>query len=442
MTTQPASQPLSLDFWKFWTGQAISALGDSFSGFALPLLVYKLTGSALNLAISSAAYMLPYLLFGLFIGAWADRVDRKRLMITVDLGRAAALATIPLLEISGLASSWMIWWVYAISFTTSTLGIFFDSAEFAVVPSLVKSRDDLVTANGRIQASYSAARIAGPLLAGMLIAFMPIYDLIFVDALSFVASAISLVIVKASFNTTQARPRTNIRQDVVDGLKYVLKNPILRNISIMMALVNFFGITVNAQSVLFAESHLHATDSQLGFLNASASLGVILLSLLAGTLRKRWSFSRVALGALMCTGIVTILYSITPSYWLALPLWALMSGIGTLFNINTGSLRQAIAPNHMLGRVQSIASVLAWSAIPLGSLLGGYAIEATGSVVLVFFVIGVIRIIIPVIFSFTPLGHAEDYIPKQDDSPAEPAAPTPQERAQDREEQEVAEAAT
>jgi hypothetical protein len=119
-----------------------------------------------------------------------------------------------------------------------------------------------------------------------------------------------------------------------------------------------------------------------------------------------------------------------------------MSGIGTLFNINTGSLRQAIAPNHMLGRVQSIASVLAWSAIPLGSLLGGYAIEATGSVVLVFFVIGVIRIIIPVIFSFTPLGHAEDYIPKQDDSPAEPAAPTPQERAQDREEQEVAEAAT
>src|SRR6478752_2141412 len=126
----PVSSSLSLDFWKFWTGQAISALGDSFSGFALPLLVYKLTGSAVNLAISSAAYMLPYLLFGLFIGAWADRVNRKRLMIVVDLGRAAALASIPLLAITGLASTWMIWWVYAISFTTSTLGIFFDSAEF------------------------------------------------------------------------------------------------------------------------------------------------------------------------------------------------------------------------------------------------------------------------------------------------------------------------
>ena len=108
-SSQPAPQSLSIDFWKFWTGQAISALGDSFSGFALPLLVYKLTGSAVNLAISSAAYMLPYLLFGLFIGAWADRVDRKRLMIVVDLDRAAALASIPLLEITGLASTWMIW---------------------------------------------------------------------------------------------------------------------------------------------------------------------------------------------------------------------------------------------------------------------------------------------------------------------------------------------
>ncbi|MEP6774335.1 MAG: MFS transporter [Chloroflexota bacterium] len=427
---------LSLDFWKFWTGQAISALGDSFSGFALPLLVYKLTGSAVNLAISSAAYMLPYLLFGLFIGAWADRVDRKRLMIVVDLGRAAALASIPLLAITGLASTWMIWWVYAISFTTSTLGIFFDSAEFAVVPSLVKSRDDLVTANGRIEASYSAARIIGPLLAGILIAFMPIYDLIFVDALSFVVSAVSLVLVKASFNTSQERPRTNIRQDVVDGLKYVLKNPILRNISIMMALVNFFGTTVGAQRVLFAESHLHATDSELGLLNASASLGVILLSLLAGTLRKRWSFSMVALGALMCEGIITILLSITPSYWLALPLWAFMSGVGTLFNINTGSLRQAITPNHMLGRVRSIAGVLAWSAIPLGSLLGGYAIEATGSVVLVFFVIGVITIIIPAIFSFTPLGHAEDYMPKKDESENEAPVPT----VLDREEEKLEEA--
>ena len=89
------SQRQSVDFWKFWTGQTISNLGSSFTDFALPLLIFKLTGSALNLAIASATTFLPYLLFGLPIGAWVDRVDRKRLMIITDLLRALVLASIP-----------------------------------------------------------------------------------------------------------------------------------------------------------------------------------------------------------------------------------------------------------------------------------------------------------------------------------------------------------
>src|SRR5438094_3062775 len=89
-------QKLSGDFWKFWAGQTISNLGSSFTGFALPLLIFKLTGSALNLALASAAHFLPYLLFGLLIGAWADRVNRKRLMIAADIGRALVIASIPL----------------------------------------------------------------------------------------------------------------------------------------------------------------------------------------------------------------------------------------------------------------------------------------------------------------------------------------------------------
>src|SRR5207248_5019721 len=89
--------PTSLDFGKFWVGQTISNLGTSFTQFALPLLVFKLTGSALNLAITTAATFLPYLLFGLVIGAWVDRVDRKRLMIATDIARAAVIASIPLL---------------------------------------------------------------------------------------------------------------------------------------------------------------------------------------------------------------------------------------------------------------------------------------------------------------------------------------------------------
>src|SRR5205823_13974936 len=143
---------------------------------------------------------------------------------------------------------------------------------------------------------------------------------------------------------------------------------------------------------------------------------VVVLSLLAGPLRKRWSFSRVALSALMMEGLLGVIFSFMHWYWTALILWSCMSGLGILFNINTGSLRQAIVPNHMLGRVISIASVLAWSAIPLGSFLGGLAIEWTRNVVLVYAVIGVLTCLIPFSFSFTALGHADRYLPAQQEN--------------------------
>jgi MFS family permease len=412
----------SASFWKFWAGQTISNLGSSFTEFALPLLIFKLTGSALNLAIASATTFLPYLLFGLPIGAWVDRVDRKWLMIVTDLLRALLLASMPLLDALGMLS---VWWIYAAGFLTSTLTIGFNSAEFAAIPSLVP-RDDtnaseaLVTANGRIQASYSAATVAGPLLAGVLVAFLSLPALLAIDALSFVISAGSLMLIRQSFNAAESpKEPTSIWQDVTEGLRYVLGHPVLRNISLMMALVNFVGATIYAQLVLFAKERLQASDSQVGFLFSAGSLGVVMLSLAAGPLRKRWSFSTLALGALALEGLLIVGMALTRSYWVALPIWMLSSGLGILFNINTGSLRQTIVPNHLLGRVISIAGVLAWSAIPLGTLLGGLAITWTGDVALVYAVSGILIAIIPLLFALTPLGHAERYMPESEEQAAE-----------------------
>jgi len=137
----------------------------------------------------------------------------------------------------------------------------------------------------------------------------------------------------------------------------------------------------------------------------------VLLSLAAGPLRRRLSFSRAALGALVADGVLTLVLAGVHWYWLAVPLWAAISGLGLFFNINTTSLRQQIVPNHLLGRVISIAGVLAWSAIPLGALLGAWAIERTGSVALVYGVIGATVALIALAFSFGPLGHAERYLP-------------------------------
>jgi MFS family permease len=406
----PRSARLSSEFWKFWVGQTISNLGTSFTLFALPLLVFKLTGSALNLAITTAASFLPYLLFGLVIGAWVDRVDRKRLMIGTDIARAAVIASIPLLA---SVDRLTVEWIYLVSFLSTTLSICFNSAEFAAIPSLVPrdGGEAIVTANGRIQASYSAAAVVGPLLAGALVAFISVPLLLLVDAASFLVSAVSLGIIRISFNVAEARAKTSIRQDVVEGLRYVLGHPVLRNISAMMALVNLVGTTAFAQLVLFGKDRLHATDSEIGILFAADSLGVVVLSLAAGPLRRRWRFSTVALGALMLSGLLTVVFAAVPFYWLAVPLWGVISGLGILFNINTGSLRQAIVPNHLLGRVISVAMVLAWSANPIGAVLGGLAIEWTHDVALIYAVVGVLTILIPFGFSFTALGHAERYIP-------------------------------
>jgi MFS family permease len=423
----PGPRPrISADFAKFWVGQTISNLGSSVTVFALPLLVFKLTGSPLNLGVTMATEFIPYLLFGLVIGAWVDRLDRKRLMIGTDIARALLIAVIPVLADAGALS---VGWIYAVAFLQSTLTIAFEAAQFAAIPSLVANKDDLVTANGRIQASYSAAQVAGPLLAGLLIALVAVQQVFWVDSLSFLLSAVSLALVRRRFNVAreeEAEPR-RIFKDVADGLRYVLHHPVLRSISAMMAIINLISSTVFAELVLFAKERLTATDTEVGLLYSAGSVGVVLLSLSAGWLRRRLPFSRVALGALILDGALILAMSLTRWYWLALPLWALSSGFGILFNINTGSLRQQIVPNQMLGRVISIAGVLAWSAIPLGTLAGGYVIERTGKVAVVYGVIGVLVIAVALLFSMSPVGHAERYLetPAETGSDADAESETP-----------------
>lgn len=328
-------------------------------------------------------------------------------MIVVDILSAATIASIPLASGLGLLS---LWWIYAVAFISSTLSIFFIAAEFGAVPSLVDSRE-LVSANGRIQASFAAASVLGPLAAGVLLVFTSVETILLLDAASFVVSAAMLSLIARPFNAPLSRRMTSIRQDIVEGLRYVLGHPVLRNISLMMAMINMVGATVFAQLVLFAKQALRAEDSEVGLLFAAGGAGVVVLSLAAGPLRKRWSFGNVALGALMLSGLATVALAYSTSLWVAVVLWGLASGLGILFNINTGSLRQAIVPNHMLGRVISIAMVLAWSAQPIGALAGGWLIERTGDVRPIYAGIGAATFLIALVFRVaSPLGQAERYL--------------------------------
>ena len=408
-------KPFGRDFRLYFTSQVVSQIGTSFTQFALPLIVFKLTGSPTNLAITTAATFVPYLLFGLVLGAVTDQVDRKRMMVLVDLARAAIVVVLPILSV---ADALEVVHIYVVAFVLSTLGILFDCGEFAAVPSLVPA-DDLVTANGWIMATNSAGAVLGPVVAGLLLAVVPASDLLFVDAGTFLVSALALLSIRSSFNSEESRPEEHdpstsrvrgVLRDVAEGLRYVLGNPVLRTISIMMALINFVGVSQATQLVLFAKEQLSATDAEVGVLYGAGSAGVVVIGLVAGPIRKRLSFAVTALGALVMSGLSLAVMGLVTWYPAALVLWAAASGFGLLLNINTGALRQAIVPPNLFGRVISIAGVLAWSAIPLGAMTGAAVIEATDDVAAVYVGMGLLTAAIAAAFWFSPIRDGDRHL--------------------------------
>lgn len=412
-------------FWIYWAGQTISTFGSSITTVVLPLLIFQLTRSALNLAFTVVASVVPYILFGLVVGAWVDRVDRRRVMIVTDLGRACAIASVPLAAVLGLLS---VWWIYAVAFLASTLTICFDAANFAAVPSLVEA-DELVRANGRIQASYAIARVAGPLFAGALLVVLTLPPLLWCDAASFLVSAWSLLRVGVSFNPArhEASPasgaseqtgptsttRTSIWLDIREGLRYVLGHPVLRSIVGLLVLTNAILPTASAQLVLFATVVLGANDTQIGFLYASASAGTVLVALLVPRMGKRMPLGQLALAGIGIEGLAILIAALLHVYGVVLVLWAVRGGADVLFAITSYSLVQRLVPSALLGRTITTLRVLSWPTASLGALLGGLAITQTANPVLVYSVIGVAVGIVALLFWWTPVGHGERSVTAQ-----------------------------
>src|SRR6266699_5955958 len=401
------------DFWIFWTGQTISQIGSALSSTALLLLVFKLSGSALDLGLASAATWVPYPLFGLFIGAWVDRVNRKRLMIGLDICRAVVLAVLPLLALLGHVP---IWWIYLVTFINSTLTIGFQRATTAAIPSMV-TQDSLVKANGRIRASTPCATIIGPLLAALLLSVTSLQAVFWCDALTFVVSALSLALVKTSFNAVapQTRPKTSLRRDILDGLRYVLAQPVIRTLALFALLANLSVAVLYPQIVFYAKEVLVASDAQVGLFFTAAGMGAVIFMLSAGILQKRLSYGMILLGSILLSGVSILILIATRLYWVDLLCFGVMFGLIGLFDVAFNSILQAIAPNQLLGRVVTFTSVLAIFSVRFITILGGLVIDQVKNVVLVFGVLGVFLVLLALVFVRSPLTRVEGYL-----TPAQP----------------------
>jgi Major Facilitator Superfamily len=368
------------DFLKLWTGQTISLVGSQITLLALPLTaVLTLRASALQMGLLRAVQYAPAVLLGLFAGVWVDRVRRRPILMAADLGRTALLGSVPLAALLGMLS---MGYLYGVAFAVGALTVVFEVAYFAYLPALV-GREQLVAANGRLQASESVASIAGPGLGGLLVQVLTAPLAIAGDACSFLVSVLSLGLIRAREPAPAPARDRNVRREIAEGLGTVLQHPLLRATLLSSGITNFFAAIFNSLTVLYATRQLGISPAGIGGIWVVGSVGG-----LAGAVVVGWVTARVGLGPTIL--LAELLIGAGSLAWplvagpvsLAIPVLTLgmlvISAGDSFYNINVVSLRQAVVPHGLMGRVNASLRFVIWGAQPLGALLGGVLGETIG----------------------------------------------------------------
>ena len=363
----------SPDFMKLWVGQTISEIGSNITRDGLPLLaVINLGASPAQMGILAAIAGAPVLLFSLFAGVWVDRLRRRPLLILTDIGRALLLATIPLAAVTGWLSMAQL---YLITALTGVLTVLFNIAYPAYLPTLIE-RERLVEGNSKLAVSSSAAEIAGTGLAGVLVQLITAPMAILFDALSFLASAFSLSIIRKpepALPTPEAR--LSMAVEAREGLSAVFREPVLRAMAAASAMESFFGNFFGVLYALFAIRTLAISPAALGLTIAVGGASSLVGALLARRVVEKFGLGRTMITMHLSGWLVSLLIPLAGSFpALGLPLLiASQAGdaLHTIYSINAITLRQTITPDRMLGRVNASIELLATGIGLLGALLGG-----------------------------------------------------------------------
>lgn len=385
------------DFLLLWLGQSVSRLGDQFTGLAIPVIaVYVLAAGPLEMGFLGFAGTLPFLLFGLLVGVWVDRRQRRSVLIRADLGRGLMIATIAALGFLGILH---MAYLYVFSFLIGILTVFFDVAYQAYLPALVE-RNQLVDANSKLETSNSVANTGGPALAGTVIELFRAPVAMIFDAASFFFSAATLVAIRKREPTPDLREGRSILTEVAEGLQVVLREPRLRYIATCTAWSNFFFSAVfSALLIIYLKDALGFTPLTLGLMFTIGSVGGIVGAVTAGQVAKRIGVGgAIILGAILFGPVMiplpflptSIDFLVGPARvsipfvsdhfgFFAIAGMFFVSLIGNLYyNINQVSFRQAIVPVRLQGRLNATMRTIVWGTLPLGAIAGGVLGNAIG----------------------------------------------------------------
>jgi MFS family permease len=366
------------DFLNVWAAETVSVFGSQFYLIAMPLAaVMILEAVPQEMGILFALEMLPFLLFGLLAGVLADRKCRRTIMIVCDFGRAAVLAVVPVSWYFGSLSMPIL---YGVAFVAGVFTAFFDIAYQAYLPVLVK-KSELLDANSKLETSRASSQVAGPSIAGVVVSALGAPLAITSNSLSFLGSAFFLLRVKKRELVHRAETYKSVLGEIKEGLDIVLSNKMLRSIAGCTGTGNLFWGISFAILILFMQSTLELSPSWIGAIFAVGALGAV-----AGAVSSSRIVSALGLGnaivlSAFLGGVPSMLIVLAyPSNALLvlMPIWFVTGFTGVVYNVNQVSLRQAITPDHLQGKMNATMRFIVWGVYPIGGLIGGFLGETVG----------------------------------------------------------------
>ncbi|MCF0092668.1 MFS transporter [Micromonospora sp. MH99] len=400
----PRRAPLWRDrsFGTYWIAQSLSAAGDAFAYLAVPLLVLQATGSVAQMGLLTAVAGAASVVAGIFGGVLVDRYDRRTLMIVADLARVVLYALVPLAWLAGP----QVWLLFVVLPICEAAGMLFQVAAVTAVRNLVDS-DRLTEANGRLQATFAAAAVLGPLLAGVVSARFGPAVAIAVNAASFALSAagLRLVRLRSAPAADVAVPRERPLAEFLAGARFLWRQPVLRALTVLLSVFIFLTYGFTDVLIYHVTHDLGGTERTVGAVLGLAALGTVAGALLVAPLRRRRGFGATWIGAHAVCGFAVAGAGMATSVPAVTTLTAVYLCCLSVGGICSMSLRQEITPDHLLGRVTSAFWSTHYALGPAGAAILTWAAGRYG-VAAVAFAAGVGCLLVAVGGLFTPIRRA------------------------------------
>lgn len=362
------------NFQYLWAGQTVSAIGDQMTGLALPVLaITMLHASEWQIGMMNAAGMSMFLLIGLPAGAWVDRWLKRRVMIFADLVRALVLLSVP-----------VAWWAGVLDVTYLIVGaaiisaanVFFDVAYQSVLPIMLP-KDQLSKANSALETTKQTSMLVGPAVIGFLLSIVKAPILMVADSISYFVSLFSIGLIKMDESTIAKKDRGRLRDEIAEGVKFVTKHPIIGRITASTATFNFFNSGVNTLVPILVLRNMDVSPALFGLVFSIGAGAALVGALSAAKIGKLIGQGNTVISALMLSAVASFGFPLAAVIGdaSALPIvmvtGSLIGFSSLVFNITQVSARQALCPEHLLGRMNASIRFFVWGVMPISALLAG-----------------------------------------------------------------------